>query len=89
MSTPTTPQDPADFEAAMAELDQIVRTLEEGDLPLEQSLALFERGVRLSRFCHDRLEDAEKRIQVLTERGGLKDATEAFDQELGARQTDR
>jgi exodeoxyribonuclease VII small subunit len=80
---------PTDFETAMAELDQIVRTLEQGDLPLEQSLTLFERGVRLSRFCHDRLEDAEKRIQVLTERGGLKDATEAFDQELGARTPDR
>lgn len=81
--------DPTDFETAMAELDQIVRTLEEGDLPLEQSLTLFERGVRLSRFCHDRLEDAEKRIQVLTERGGLRDATESFDKELGERSPER
>ena len=85
----TTSPDPIDFEAAMAELDQIVRTLEQGDQPLEQSLALFERGVRLSRFCHERLEDAEKRIQVLTERGGLDDATEAFDQELGGRTPQR
>ncbi len=88
MTTSPTP-DPTDFEAAMAELDQIVRTLEQGDLPLEQSLALFERGVRLSRFCHERLEDAEKRIQVLTERGGLRDATEQFDQELGGRGPER
>ena len=85
----TTNPDPTDFETAMAELDQIVRTLEQGDLPLEQSLALFERGVRLSRFCHDRLEGAEKRIQVLTERGGLKETTEAFDRELGDRGTER
>ncbi len=85
----TTPQDPQDFEAAMAELDQIVHTLEQGDLPLEQSLALFERGVRLSRFCHDRLEDAEKRIQTLTERGGLRDVTDALEQELGDRRPDR
>jgi exodeoxyribonuclease VII small subunit len=63
-----------DFEAAIAELDSIVRKLEEGDLPLEQSLALYERGIHLSRFCHARLEDAERRIEILTERGELKPA---------------
>ena len=63
-----------DFEAAIAELDGIVKKLEEGDLPLEQSLALYERGVQLSRFCHARLEDAERRIEILTERGELKPA---------------
>ena len=63
-----------DFEAAIAELDGIVRKLEEGDLSLEQSLALYERGVQLSRFCHTRLEDAERRIELLTDRGELKPA---------------
>jgi exodeoxyribonuclease VII small subunit len=63
-----------DFEAAIAELETIVKKLEEGDLPLEQSLALFERGVQLSRFCHTRLEAAERRIEILNERGELKDA---------------
>ena len=63
-----------DFEAALAELDSIVKKLEEGDLPLEQSLALYERGIHLSRFCHARLEDAERRIEILTERGDLKPA---------------
>jgi exodeoxyribonuclease VII small subunit len=63
-----------DFESATAELDAIVRKLEEGDLPLEQSLALYERGVQLSRFCHARLEDAERRIEILTDRGELKAA---------------
>jgi exodeoxyribonuclease VII small subunit len=63
-----------DFEGAIAELDGIVKKLEEGDLPLEQSLALYERGVQLSRFCHARLEDAERRIEILTERGELKAA---------------
>jgi len=47
-----------DFEAAIAELETIVRKLEEGDLALEQSLELYERGVRLSRYCHARLEEA-------------------------------
>jgi exodeoxyribonuclease VII small subunit len=58
-----------DFEGAIAELESIVRKLEEGDLALEQSLALYERGVQLSRFCHGRLEEAERRIEVLTDRG--------------------
>jgi exodeoxyribonuclease VII small subunit len=63
-----------DFEAAIAELETIVKKLEEGDLALEQSLALYERGVQLSRFCHARLEDAERRIEILNERGELKPA---------------
>ena len=58
-----------DFEGAIAELESIVRKLEEGDLALEQSLARYERGVQLSRFCHGRLEEAERRIEVLTDRG--------------------
>ena len=53
-----------DFESAIAELDAIVKTLEEGDLALEKSLELFERGVQLSRFCHSKLEGAERRIET-------------------------
>ncbi len=64
-----------DFEAALTELDAIVKKLEDGDIPLEQSLQLFERGVQLSRFCHARLEAAERRIEILNERGQLQDAT--------------
>jgi exodeoxyribonuclease VII small subunit len=63
-----------DFEAAIAELESIVKKLEEGDLPLETSLQLYERGVHLSRFCHSRLEEAERRIEILNERGELKQA---------------
>jgi exodeoxyribonuclease VII small subunit len=63
-----------DFEGAIAELESIVKKLEEGDLALEQSLALYERGVQLSRFCHARLEAAERRIEILSERGDLKSA---------------
>ena len=63
-----------DFEAAIAELEGIVKKLEEGDLPLEQSLQLFERGIQLSRFCHARLEEAERRIEILNERGALTPA---------------
>jgi len=63
-----------DFETAIAELESIVKKLEDGDLALEASLQLYERGVHLSRFCHARLEEAEHRIEVLTERGELKPA---------------
>jgi exodeoxyribonuclease VII small subunit len=61
-----------DFESAIAELEKIVKTLEEGDLALEKSLELYERGVQLSRFCHSRLEEAERRIEILNERGEVK-----------------
>ncbi len=64
-----------DFESAIAELEKIVKQLEEGDLALEKSLALFERGVELSRYCHDQLGAAQRRIEVLTDRGELKDAS--------------
>jgi exodeoxyribonuclease VII small subunit len=67
-----------DFEAAIAELETIVKKLEEGDLPLETSLQLYERGVQLSRFCHAQLEQAEKRIEILNERGGLTPAPANF-----------
>ena len=53
------------FEASLNELERIVKQLEDGDLPLEESLKLFEDGVRLSRECRDRLTNAERRIEVL------------------------
>lgn len=57
------------FEASLAALEKIVRELERGELPLEKSLELFERGVRLSRECQERLQQAERRIEVLLQRG--------------------
>jgi exodeoxyribonuclease VII small subunit len=73
-----------DFETAIAELETIVRKLEEGDLTLEASLELYERGVHLSRYCHARLEEAERRIEILNERGELRPAaTLARDEESG------
>src|SRR6201986_2715409 len=57
------------FEAQLASLERIVREFERGDLPLEQSLELFEQGVRLSRECQERLNEAERRIEVLLRSG--------------------
>jgi len=53
------------FETSLAELEQIVGKLEDGDLPLEASLELFEKGIKLSRECRTRLADAERRIEIL------------------------
>jgi exodeoxyribonuclease VII small subunit len=57
------------FEASLEELERIVKELEKGDLPLEQSLALFENGMRLSAECKRQLEDAESRVEILMKRG--------------------
>jgi len=53
------------FESSLDELEQIVRQLEAGDLPLDRSLELFEQGVRLSRECQKRLDEAERRVEIL------------------------
>ena len=53
------------FEASLEALERIVHQLEDGDLPLEKSLELFEQGIRLSRECQERLAQAERRIEVL------------------------
>jgi exodeoxyribonuclease VII small subunit len=56
---------PPSFEAAVQKLGEIVEKLESGDLPLEESLALFEQGIRLSRDAQARLDAAEKRVEQL------------------------
>jgi exodeoxyribonuclease VII small subunit len=53
------------FEQALQQLEQIVQKLEKGELPLEDSLALYEDGIRLSRLCHGKLEEAEGKIAML------------------------
>lgn len=60
-----TEEQPKSFETSLEALEQIVQQLEEGDLPLEKSLEMFEQGIRLSRECQERLSQAERRIEVL------------------------
>ena len=57
------------FEVNLDQLEQIVKQLEKGDLPLEQSLQLFESGMRLSADCKRQLEQAESRVEILIKRG--------------------
>lgn len=61
----TTDEQPKTFEASLEALEEIVHQLEGGDLPLEKSLELFEDGIRLSRQCQERLNQAERRIEIL------------------------
>ena len=68
-SKQSAPAASANFEAQLASLERIVRELERGDLPLERSLELFEQGVKLSRECQERLNEAERRIEVLLRDG--------------------
>jgi exodeoxyribonuclease VII small subunit len=66
-----------DFEKSLQELELLIAKLERGDLPLADSLALFEQGVALTRRCHAALADARQRVDIL-----LKDGTAAaFDPE--------
>jgi exodeoxyribonuclease VII small subunit len=69
---------PLDFEAAMRDLEQIVERLEHGDLPLEESLAAFERGVMLTRSCQTALKEAEQKVEILLKKAGGAQV-EAFD----------
>jgi exodeoxyribonuclease VII small subunit len=53
------------FEEALQELETIVNRLEDGNLTLDESLSLFEEGIKLSRLCSQRLEEAEKKVEIL------------------------
>ena len=61
---------PPDFETAMRDLEQLVERLEQGDLPLEESLAAFERGVMLTRLCQTALKEAEQKVEILLKKAG-------------------
>jgi exodeoxyribonuclease VII small subunit len=79
----TPPSDaPATFEAALAELEEIVARMEAGQLPLKESLAAYQRGAVLLQYCQAALKDAEMQVEVL-EKGVLK-AFEAGGGEDGA-----
>jgi len=69
------------FEPALARLEEIVQELEQGDLPLEQSLKLFEEGIKLSRICNARLEEAERKVEILLKDKGGKLTAQPFEEQ--------
>ena len=72
---------PNEFEKAFQNLEKIVQRLEGEEMPLDESLQLFEEGIRLSRFCHQRLEEVEKKIELILADAKGQPVTEPFEGE--------
>ncbi len=68
------------FEDSMAELEQLVEQMEQGEISLEESLQSFERGIKLTRTCQKALQDAEQKVRILLEKDG-KQTLEPFNNE--------
>ena len=64
-----------DFENALARLEAIVAELEKGELALEEAIGIFEEGVKISRFCSGKLDEAERKVEILlkNEKGKLEE----------------
>lgn len=69
------------FEKALKRLEEIVNKLESGNLPLDESLKIFEEGVKLSRFCTKKLDEAERKVEVLLKNKEGKFTTKPFSEE--------
>lgn len=65
---------PPDFEASLNELEKLVERLERGDLPLDEALKTFERGVELTRHCQTSLKAAQQKVEILLKRSGQPEA---------------
>ncbi|MBT8147440.1 MAG: exodeoxyribonuclease VII small subunit [Gammaproteobacteria bacterium] len=79
-STDSTAAPQFDFEAALEQLEQLVSSMEEGDLSLEESLQSFEKGIKLTRECQSALSKAEQKVQKLMDDAGTTEPL-AFDDE--------
>ncbi|MFT4619900.1 MAG: exodeoxyribonuclease VII small subunit [Sulfitobacter sp.] len=75
-----TPVTELSFEAAMAELEHVVGRLEQGDVPLEDSIKLYERGAALKKRCEEKLKEAEEKVsQITLNADGAPTGTKPFD----------
>jgi exodeoxyribonuclease VII small subunit len=79
MTQPAKSDKAPSFETNLERLDNIVRDLEDADLPLEKALQLYEEGMKLSEVCHKQLEEAEGRVEILRKRVGGKVVAEPFE----------
>lgn len=79
------PTPPQKFEDCLKRLEEIVDKLEKGDLPLEQSLALFEEGMQLSNSCRSELEQAEGKVEILLKQGAKLQAQAFENSDEGAK----
>ncbi len=76
------------FEEALQKLEAIVKKLEDGNLSLEESLKAFEEGMRLSRFCSKKLDEAEKKVEILLKDGSGRLAARPFSLEEEEKEED-
>lgn len=76
-----TKKEPEKFEESLLKLEGIVRKLEQGDVELEESLSLYEEGIKLFRSCNARLEDAKKKVEILLQRSSGEMEPVPFDEE--------
>lgn len=70
-----------EFESALQRLEEIVKALESGELSLAVSLDLFEEGIKLSRFCHSKLDEAERKVEILVKKADGSTETQPFEGE--------
>jgi len=82
------PEDTPDFEQSLTELESLVQKLEAGDVPLEEALKTFERGVALTRQCQTALRTAQQKVEVLLTKNGAE-TLEPFDDDEDADDTGR
>lgn len=71
------PEEQRPFEEVLKELEQVAAQMERGDLPLDDAIAAFEKGIRLSAYCRKKLDEAEGKIQRLTREAGLEEFPDA------------
>ncbi|MGK0288956.1 MAG: exodeoxyribonuclease VII small subunit [bacterium] len=67
------------FETNLEKLEEIVKTLDSGNIPLDAALKAFEQGIKLSRQCHKKLNDTEKKIEILLKTDGEITGSEPFE----------
>jgi exodeoxyribonuclease VII small subunit len=78
-AVPAEPPKKGDFEKSLTRLEEVVKRLENADLSLDDSMKLFEEGVKLSRECQKQLEEAEGRVEILLKKADGKIVAEPFD----------
>lgn len=75
------------FEAALRRLEEVLEALEHGNLTLEEALKAFEEGVQLVRFCHGKLDEVERKVELLLKDAGGNFFTKPFPEEEGESNT--
>ena len=85
---PKKKSDKINFESAIKELESLVEQMEQGDISLEKSLENFERGIELTRTCQKALQEAEQKVQILTQKQGEETVEDFHDESTRTKTTE-